>query len=155
MNILGGILRLQKSDLKPEAQFMIAEAAERTAIVDARMRGRDHPDLSKAMMQYKKCAENYPESPYAGQALGKIANYYIKTKDYRRAMEMMEQVFQDYPDASFLDEMLLKWGIAAYRLGELHIAKEKMSQLVAEYPDSKPAAKAKKYLKIVEKKLGS
>ncbi len=153
MNILNGILRLRKSDLKPEAQFIIAEAAEKSAIEAAQKR-KQKPDLSRAMMAYKKCAENYPESLYAGQALDKIANYYIKTKDYRRAVEMMEQVFQDYPDASFLDNMLFKWGVAAYRLGELQVAKEKMNQIVNEYPSSKMAGKAKKVLKIVERKLG-
>jgi len=98
--------------------------------------------------------DNYPDSMFAGQALEKISNYYISTKDYKRAIEMMEQVFNDYPDAAFLDQMLYKWTLAAYRLGQLDVAKQKCEQLLSEYPDSPSAPKAKQIREILVKKLG-
>jgi len=151
ISILSGILRLKQSDLKAEAQFMIAGIAEEGATVWAR-KGQA-PNLSAALIEYKKCADNYPESPFAGDSLERIANYYLKAKDYGRAVELIEQVFQDYPDAGFLDEMLLKWAIASYRQGDLPLSMKKIQQVMREYPGSKAAGKAEKMLVILNKKL--
>jgi TolA-binding protein len=155
VNILTGVLRLKQSDLKPEAQFMMAELAEQEARARARARDGAEPDLSRALMAYKQCADLYPESPFAGESLDRIANYYLKTRDYARAVELIEQVFQDYPDAGFLDEMLLKWAIAGYRIGDLDLSRKKMMQLMSEYPGSKAAAKAEQLLVVVNRKMES
>jgi len=153
ISIFNAVIRLPKSDLKAEAQYSIGRVHEILANEAAKKSGRD-PDLSRAMVAYKKCSEAYPDSPFAGDALEKIANYYIVVKDYKRALELMERVFTDYPDASFLDRMLLKWVIAAYRLGNYRLAKQKADQLLSEFPNSKLAPKAKKFQEIIAKKLG-
>ena len=154
IQILRGIVGLQNSTLKAEAQFMIAQSVEQNLIDRYKVKNSVNADFSSAMVQYKKVLDNYPDSMFAGQALEKISNYYISTKDYSRAIEMMEQVFNDYPDAPFLDQMLYKWTLAAYRLGQLDVAKQKCDQLLSEYPDSKSAPKAKKIQEILAKKLG-
>jgi TolA-binding protein len=105
------------------------------------------------MMAYKKVADTYPDSPFAGEALDKIANYYIQVKDFDRAMELMQQVFQDYEDAPFLDRMLLKWVIAAYRAGKYPLAKEKLDELLSRYPNSAPAEKGREFAPVIEKRL--
>jgi TolA-binding protein len=151
IGIFSAVIRLPKSDLKPEAQYRIAEIYEAHATAQAQ--GRT-PDLSQAMLAYKKCAETYPASPFAGDSLDKIANFYITSRDYRRAIELMERIFQDYPDASFLDTMLLKWVIASFRMGDFATAKQKLDQLLAEYPNSKYAEKAKAFQATIDKKLG-
>ncbi len=151
IRIFSSIINLPKSDLKAEAQYCIGTVMEKMAL--ARARSGEQADLSQAMLAYKKCAEVYPESPFAGESLDKIANYYITIKDYRRAVELMEQVFQDYPDASFLDKMLLKWVIATYRMGNYPVAKEKAEQLISEYPNSPLAEKAKQFLETIQKKM--
>ena len=110
-------------------------------------------DLSRALQAYQTCAETYPESAFAGEALEKIANFYISAKDYSRAIELMERIFTDYPDASFLDGMLLKWVIASYRMGNFQTAYEKAGQLLSEYPNSSYAPKAQQFLEVIEKKL--
>jgi tetratricopeptide (TPR) repeat protein len=155
LNIYNSILRLKASPLKAEAQFKIAEAMEREMTERIKANPQTKPDFSRAMLAYRKCLENYPESPYAGQSLEKISNYYIQAQDFQRAVELMEQVFQDYPDASFLDSMLCKWAIAAFRLGQFEVAKAKCDQLINEYPNSKFAEQAKNIKNIVEKRLGS
>ncbi|MBM4042347.1 MAG: tetratricopeptide repeat protein [Planctomycetes bacterium] len=152
IGIFNAVISLPKSDLKAEAQYSIGKVLERVANEHAKQQQRD-PDLSQAMTAYKKCAESYPDSPFAGDALEQIANYYILAKDYNRAIELMERVFQDYPDASFLDRMLLKWVIAAYRVGNLAVAKAKAEQLLAEYPNSPLAPKARQFQEIIEKKM--
>ncbi len=152
IGIFNAIIRLPKSDLKAEAQYRIAEVYRQHA--ESYSGGRS-PDYSRSMLAYKACAETYPSSPFAGDALNEIADFYINNRDYRRASELMDRVFQDYPDASFLDTMLLKWVIATYRMGNFQLAKEKLDQLLAEYPSSKYAEKARQFQPIIEKKLAS
>lgn len=149
LRIFRAVTALEKSGLKAEAQFTIAGAMETGAFEAARRSGRA-ADLSRAMLEYKKCADAYPDSPFAGQAIGKIADYYLSTKDYARVAELMEGVFQDYPDASFLDQMLLKWALAAYRLGDLKLAQRKLEQFLDEYPASPLVTKARQFKKIVD-----
>jgi len=153
IEVFNSIISLPKSDLKPEAQYQIGVTLEKIAFRDAEIHNRE-PNISSAILAYKRCAETYPESPFAGDSLDKIANYYITAKDYARAVELMERVFQDYPDASFLDKMLLKWVIASYRMGNFQVAKEKAEQLLSEYPNSKQAEKSKQFLDAINKKIG-
>ena len=152
IGIFSAVTQLPKSPLKAEAQFFIGDVLEKMATRDAEIHNRP-PALSGAMQAYKTCAETYPNSPFAGEALDRIANYYINTKDYARAVELMERVTQDYPDAGFLDKMLLKWVIAAYRMNNYQLARDKAEQLLSEYPNSKSAEKAKGFLDVINKKL--
>jgi len=149
IKILEGITKLKSSELKPEAQFMIATAREKLAIQSARIQGKAQANLSSAMSAYKKCLDMYPDSKYAGESLEKISNFYLSTQDYQRTVELIEQVFQDYPDASFLDVMLYKWAFAAYKTGNMELAKEKAEQLVNDYPNSKFSSKATKMITII------
>jgi TolA-binding protein len=152
LGIFYAVIALPKSQLKAEAQYEVGVVLERLAIADGE-RYNKPPVLTGAMQAYKQCADQYPTSPFAGEALDKIASYYITAKDYPRAIELMEQVMQDYPDASFLDKMLLKWVIAAYRSGNYAMAKQKVEQLLSEYPNSKSAEKGRSFLKTIDEKL--
>ena len=152
IGIFHAVLALPKSDLKAEAQFDIALAMEKQAIHDAEIRSQE-PALAQVMVAYKKVADAFPDSAFAGDALDKVANYYISSKDYDRAIELMERVFQDYPDVKFLDVMLYKWVVASYRKGDYATAKAKAEQLLSEYPNSKLAEKARKDLEAINKKL--
>lgn len=136
IRILQQVLRLKTSEAKPEAQFLIAKAIED---------GSDD-GMMKAVPYYKTCAERYPRSPFAGDSLSKLVNYYISTRDYPQATELLEQIFQDYPDAEWLDSMLLKWVIVAYRMGDKQKALAKCEKLLFDWPNSKHAPKAKKIL---------
>ena len=153
IRIFAEVLRLPQSELKAEAQYRIAEALEAKAIRDARHRSRT-PDLSRAMLAYKKCADLYPDSPFAAESLDAIATYYIETKDFARAVRLMEQVFQDYPDAGFLDRMLYKWIIASYRMGDFTTALEKCELFLAQHTGSSLAPKVRRFKPIIAKKAG-
>ena len=154
LQIFNGITRLKVSALKAEASYYIAEVQEKQATKNATKNKKGKPVLEPAMLSYKRCAENYPESPFAGKALEKIANYYVYVaKDYQRALDLMDQIFEEHPDASFLDAMLIKWVVAAYRKGQLQLALEKCEQLIGEYPQSSYAAKAEKFRKVISRKL--
>jgi TolA-binding protein len=137
------VLALPKSDAKAKAQFKIAEITESTK----------QGTLEAAIPLYKVCAEKYPDSEYAGLALAKVIDYYMKTKDYAQANTLLEQVFQDFPDAKFLDTMYLKAVQVAYFSGDFARAAERCSQLLFQYPDSPVAATAKQLLPKIQSKI--
>jgi TolA-binding protein len=150
------ILALQSSLAKAEAQYKIAECTEQMGNLEPRGAAATttvDPGLERSIPIYKLVAEKYPDSPYAGPALGKLIDYAVENKDYTQASTMLEQVFQDYPDAPFLDAMLMKWVLVAYRMGDFKRAHEKCTQLLFEYPDSSYAPKAKEILPKIEAKL--
>jgi TolA-binding protein len=138
------ILALPASQIKPEAQYRIAQATEKLQTPAA---------AEQAIVQYKLCAERYPESPFAGESLGKLVDYHIEKKDNSAANDLLEQIFQDYPDAQFLDAMLLKWVMVAYRTGDFQKAYDKCNQLLFEYPSSAYAEKARAILPKIEQKV--
>jgi TolA-binding protein len=141
------VLALRSSESKGEAQFRIAQAIEKSAAVSK----QGPPGVPVAAIQeYKLCAERYPGSPFAGDALVRLVDYFVDQNDLGQANSLLEQTFEDYPDASFLDSMLLKWVLVAYRQGDYPKALEKCTQLISGYPESPHAAKAKQILPKIE-----
>ena len=119
------IVDLTESDVKDEAQFMIAKSIE-----------DEGGELEPAIPSYQKVADNYPESEYAGDSLGKLVMYHIESKDYVTARDMLERVFEEHPDKQWLDGMLLRWAVLEFRMGNPEQALEKAQQLIMEYPQS-------------------
>jgi len=153
MAVYRQILALPHSQAKAEAQFRLAQCLEAQAAAAPRREGAPTGPSEAAIQQYKLCADRYPDSPFAGQALAKLVDYHVETKDYARAEDLLTQIFQDYPDGDFLDSMLLKWVIVAYRMNDMPKAYNKCSQLLFEYPASPHAAKAKEILPRIEAKI--
>lgn len=141
LQVLGAIINLPNSALKAEAQLVLEE--------QARMGQEDgkKPDFAPAILAFKRCAETYPSSSFAGESYKRMVDYNVSIRNYSTAVEILEQVFQDYPDAPWLDEMLLKWGIVKNRMGDREGAKEKFRQLIEEYPGGKSAKTAAGFLK--------
>ena len=149
LQIYRQILDLEQSQVKAEAQFRIAKAIEEQSKNTDEEKGRKE----RAVREYKKVAENYPDSSFAPKALGKLIDYYIRKKDYVHANKLLEEVFLDYPDSDFLDSMLLKWVMVSYRMGNYQKAHDKAKQLVFQYPGSKFADRAKKILPKLKQKV--
>jgi len=143
ISVLNGIIALPNSPLKPEAQFRIGQALE----MQNQFGERAKADYSSAIMAYKRCAETYPTSSYAGESYKRIVDYDVSIKNYSAATEVLERVFEDYPDAPWLDEMLLKWGVVLYRLGKKPEARAKFQRIIEEYPGGKSAKTAQGFLK--------
>ena len=149
IGVLKKIIALADSFAKPEAQWRIAEIAQKTGL-----KGDGMTISEQAVKEYRTVAQKYPDSEFAGPALGKIVDYHIETKDYTAANELLEQIFLDYQDEKFLDSMLMKWVIVAYRTGDLQKARDKCQQLIFEHPGSKHAKKARSTLKKIQARLG-
>ena len=148
VKVYNSILAMENSPLKPEAQFRIGEIMERNARLKAGSGQR--PDFSSAMVAFRRCADAYPNSSFAGESIKRVIDYFISIRDYNRAHETLDRVFQDYPDAPWLDEMLLKWGVVHHRLGNRGEAVAKFRRLLEEYPGGAAAKKAAQFLKKLE-----
>ena len=149
VQVYNSIIQMENSPLKPEAQFRIGEIMEQNARMNAR--AGQKPDFSSAMVAFKRCADAYPNSSFAGESIKRVVDYFISIRDYNRAQETLDRVFQDYPDAPWLDEMLLKWGVVCHRLGNRAEAIAKFHRLLEEYPGGASAKQAAGFLKKLEK----
>ncbi len=137
------VLGLENSELKPQAQFSVGECLEL----------QHDPELEPAIPAYRKVAEHYGDSMYAGEALAKLVAYHTETDDYVQATDLLEQIFIDHPDEPWLDGMLLRWAILSYKMGNYSKALEKCQQLLIQYPESEYTKKARKIMPRIRAKL--
>ncbi len=133
--ILRGLLNTSSdSEIRAEAQFMIGQIREQRAEMASGPHRR--ANYATAIAAYQEVVDNYPRSPYAGEALSKVIDFQIDQGDYSRSVEMLETVFMDYPDGDFLDGMLFKWAVVLVRMSRPDEALGKVDQLVLSYPES-------------------
>ena len=165
VSVYGRVLQLENPISGTEAQFRIGEALQKQAqdeieSEDAHNSKWGKAGLSKAtalqnamggaIAAYRKTYQNYPESSFAADALGRVVRHYVDTEAFAQAADLLESVFNEYPDAEFLDEMLMLWAKVAYRMGDLAMAQTKLRQLIFDYPTSSQAGEARKMLSGLE-----
>jgi len=151
-SLFQGILQLKTTDdVKGEAQYNIARLLEEEA--SKRVTGGKEAarEMGPSIAAYQQVAERYPGSPFAGESLGKVIDFYVNARDYGRCNELLERAFVDYPDAAFLDQMLLKWGVVLARMNQPEAARGKLQQLLRDYPNSPAAAQARPLLERLSK----
>ncbi len=143
-SLFQGILQLNTTEeIKGEAQYNIALLLEEESRMRASSKEEAERMMGPAIAAYQRVTEQYPNSPFAGEALGKVIDFYLAARDFARCAELLDRVFVDYPDAPFLDEMLLKWGVMLVRMNQHDDARGKLQQLLRDYPNSAAAAQAK------------
>ncbi len=143
--IYRSVLAMPNSPNRAEAQYLLAGVLEKIAKRSAAGAKRK-PDFTAAIAAYRACAENFPQSAFAGESFKRIVAWQTEKKDYARAVETLERVMQDYPDAPWLDEMLLRWGIVCFRQGDKAGAVAKFNRVLEEYPSGSAAAQAKSFI---------
>jgi len=136
------------------AQFQTAEAY----YVQRNSPDRDQTNTTKALDEYERLLDVYPNSSHVEIARLRVANlrqylakadflagyFYQRTrKAWRSAISRYEVILSDYPDYAQIDEVL-------YRLSEALVAAARkaealpyLSRLTAEYTNSKFAAPAR------------
>ncbi len=106
---------------------------------------RDQGQTEKAIELFRFVAENYPQSPFADQARGKISfcqrqladhefyigNFYFRMKKYRAALSRFEGILQKYPNSGL--EGKIQPLINACRK---EISKEEKNRQSREIPDN-------------------
>lgn len=149
IGIYNSVLRLEKSPLRGEAQFGIAECYEEMA---KSVEGAQASQLfDQSFQEYKKVFDKYPDSGRVGEAVAKMANYYYVQKDYARAIDVFESVLRTHPDAKFLDVILFNYGRCLYRLDKKTEARKQFDQMIADFPESPLAPDAKKISEALRK----
>lgn len=149
IGIYNSIIRMEKSQLRGEAQYGIAECFEEMAKA---IEGPASTQMyDRAFQEYKKVFDLYPDSGRVGEAVAKMANYYYQQKDYARAIDTFESVLQAHPDAKFLDVILFNYGRCLYRLEKKGDARKQFDHLIADFPESPLAADAKKISEALRK----
>ncbi len=142
IGIYHSVLRLEKSPLRGEAQFGIAECYEDMA--KTAEGGAAAQLFDQSFQEYKKVFDQFPDSGRVGEAVAKMANYYYVQKDYARAIDVFESVLRTHPDAKFLDVILFNYGRCLYRLDKKGEARKQFDQMIADFPESPLAPDAKK-----------
>ena len=150
MEAVGVFRRLAaiKSPLAAEAQFGIGAALEAAAEAQ-----KQKSHLDEAFRAYKTCAEKFPASKFAGDALSRMADYYYNKEDYSRAIDIYEEAIKMNQDSKFLDNILYGYGRCLVKMKRLDQALEKFRTLILTYPNSPLAPKAKQIADAIEKKL--
>jgi TolA-binding protein len=149
IGIYTSVLRLEKSPMRGEAQYGIAQCYEEMA---SAAEGATAAQLfDQSFQEYKKVFDQFPDSGKVGEAVAKMANYYYVQKDYSRAIDVFETVLRTHPDAKFLDVILFNYGRCLYRLDKKAEARKQFDQMIADFPESPLAPDAKKISEALRK----
>ena len=157
ITIFKRVLELPQSPKKAEALFDIGQCQEKMAQpkLDAGDNAKPNQQLIEAAFQsYQQVYQKYPMSAVAGEAIGKMGDYYVSIKDYDRATTTFQQALDEYPDALFIDRLLFDYGKCLIRMNKPEESLAKFRQLLSEYPQSKYATETRQRLiPYVEKKI--
>jgi outer membrane protein assembly factor BamD len=138
----------------PYAQFQVAEAYFK----QRNSADRDQTPTQKALEEYQRLLELYPDSRYietarqrivaCRQSLGRseyLAGFFYEKgrKAYRAAVLRYQGIVADYPDYEHLDEVLYHLGNCLCLQGRTPEALPTLSRLVENYPQSPFAAGAR------------
>jgi soluble lytic murein transglycosylase len=98
-------------------------------------------DRAGYIREARDLAKDYPESPWAEEALNGLATDYITADDDEAADEVFRQLLQKFPGGRFADRAAWKVGWRAYRAGEFEDAAEVFENAAARSPraDNRPA----------------
>lgn len=138
-----------------EAQFEIANCYEQMAQPKSKDQQLNRATYERALGEYKKVVDKYPNSKFAADAIMKIAEFYYNMKDYARATEIYTKAIEEYPDGQFLDRLLLNYGKSLLLMKRYNDAIGKFNQLISDYPQSKYVSLAKRYITFAEERASS
>jgi outer membrane protein assembly factor BamD len=136
------------------AQFQTAEAY----YLQRNGPDRDQTNTTKALEEYERLLDVYPNSTYVETARLRVANlrqylakaefaagyFYQRTRRaLRSAINRYEGILVDYPDYAGVDEVLYRLSECMTLAARKAEALPQLSRLVAEYPNSKFAGPAR------------
>ena len=118
---------------------------------------RDQTFAEEAVEQFQQLHEIFPQSPYTGKALMRIAegkrqlagreifvgNFYLKKQNYAGAIERYNRALKRYPNQAEKDRLLMLIGQATIRSGDEKRGKKILEFMMKKYPDSLYGAEAK------------
>jgi outer membrane protein assembly factor BamD len=139
------------------AQFQAAEAFYR----QRNGPDRDQTPTLKALEEYQRLVDLYPNSPHAEKTRERIMElrqslarseflagyFYQRTRQaYRASIARYEGILTDYPDYQRLDDVLLRLAECLDITGRSSEAQPHLARLLAEYPNSEHADEARQLM---------
>jgi outer membrane protein assembly factor BamD len=144
----------------PRSDYALFQAAE------ANFKQRNGPDRDqtstvKALEEYDRLVEAYPNSSYVEQARARIQEcrqslaraeflagyFYQRTREaYRAAIIRYEGLISDYPDYARFDEVLYRLAECLHLSGRAAEAGPHLARLLEEYPQSEHADDARELM---------
>lgn len=143
--VLQMVVNMKGALSQAEASYLLGLVKERLGALNT---SDHHKSLlhASSVAQFMSCAEQFPDSPFAADALKKVIKYYYDQKDYPRASELLERICRDYQDQDWLHKMYLTWGVVHLRMNHRDAGIEKLQQVIEEYPESDSAVTASQLL---------
>jgi outer membrane protein assembly factor BamD len=129
---------------------------------------RDQTPTVKALEEYQRLIDLYPNSPHAEKTRERIMElrqslarseflagyFYQRTRQaYRASIARYEGILNDYPDYEHLDDVLFRLAECLDLTGRSAEAQPHLARLLAEYPNSEHAADASKLMAAVTSRL--
>ena len=125
---------------------------------------RDQTETEKALAEFQRLVELYPQSSFVETARQRIAEtryslaraeflagyfYQRSRRAYRAAVARYETILTDYPDYSGTDEVLFRMGECLMAQGRRAEALPQLSRLVETYPESGFLEEARKLIDVI------
>lgn len=147
------------------AQLQVAEAYFR----QRNSPDRDQGPTGKALEEYQRLLDLYPQSSYVEQVRGRIREcrqslakaeflagyFYQKSRQaWRAAILRYEGIVNEYPDYQDFDEVLFRMAECLAAAGRKAEALPHLGRLLAEYPTSNYVEPARKLMANLEPKAG-
>jgi tetratricopeptide (TPR) repeat protein len=148
------LLQVQNPLHHAEAQYQVARCYEKMAQPRTAGQEVDRATYERALVEYKKVVDKFPNSSFAADAIMKIAEFYYTMKDYARASEIYSKALEQYPDGQFTDRLLLNWGKSLLLMKRFSQAAAKFEQLLADHPQSKYVELARRYIAYAQDHQG-
>ena len=147
------------------AQFQVGEAY----FLQRNSPDRDQAPTEKALAEYERLLDVYPQSTYVEQTRGRIHEcrqslaraefnagyFYQRTRQaWRAAILRYEGILNDYPEYDDLEQVIFRMGECLAASGRKAEALPYLGRLIAEYPTSRYADDARKLMTTLEQKQG-
>ena len=126
---------------------------------------RDPTPVRKALSDFQKVIDEFPDSNYVEKAQKKIAicrdrlsrvhfyvgYFYYKTKRFKAASYRFHTILLKYPDSRKYDRAEYYFALSKFHLKERHQAVRLLKKLIRQFPKSKYAGKSRILLAFWEK----
>jgi outer membrane protein assembly factor BamD len=144
------------SDQAAYAQYKMAVCLQRQISPPE----RDQSATARAMAEFRKVQQLYPNSPWVSEARRAMAEledhlaedalrkarFYYTRKSYPAAVSRFKEILEDNPDWPGRDEVLFYLGKALHRDEKAAEGDQYLQQLLDEFPESKYRSKAGRML---------
>lgn len=118
---------------------------------------RDPSPVRKALSDFQKVIDEYPDSPYVSKAEKKVTycrdrlsrvhfyvgSFYYRTKRYKAASYRFHTILLKYPDSAQYDRAEYYFALSKFHLKERDQAARLLGKLIQQFPRSKYARKSR------------